>query len=201
MKTNNPNVFFNHQTNLLFEKTSQIMKQKLLFTLMLVSIYSSVFAQVAKAGKNGTIVLTELNSLLASGKTSGSALPSHSSADKIDLQRLNDLVSQVKPSIYFYQGEIKSYGDYPTNLYTDASSLGQLNSTISEKQNIEIVTIRINTASRLSTAIDLSFFSNFPNLKYIYILSNVETTESVIAGLIRNNEERFTIFYKIDKGS
>ena len=62
---------------------------------------------------------------------------------------------------YFYQGEVKTYGDTPTNLYTDASSLGQVNNSINEKQNIEIVTIVINTESELNSGIDLVTFLNF----------------------------------------
>ena len=177
------------------------MKQKLLLILVLVSFYSSAFAQGTRSSQNGTIVLIELNSFLASHRTTSSARIASTNTGAINVQRLNDLVTQVQPSIYFYQGEIKTYGNAPTNLYTDANSLSQVNELISEKQNIEIVTIRINAASDLSSAIDLSVFSNFPNLKYIYIISNLETTESVIEGLIQNNEERFSMFYKIDKGA
>jgi hypothetical protein len=200
MKTNSPNVLFNPQANLLFEKTNEIMKQKLLLILMLVSIYSSVFAQSTRSGQSGTIVVTELNSLLASVSTSSSARIASTNTGAINLQRLNDLVTQVQSSIYFYQGEVKTYGDTPTNLYTDASSLGQVNNSINEKQNIEIVTIVINTESELNSVIDLAAFLNFPNLKYIYFISNINTTSENIANHIGNYDSRFNLLYKIDKG-
>lgn len=196
MKTNNPNVLFNHQVILLLEKTSEIMKKELLLILVLVSFFSVSNAQNFRVNNENDVIVTDMNSILY---TNTSARLANNPA--INVQRIRSLVTEVQSSTYFYEGVVKTYGDVPTNLFTDFSSLSQLNNSISLKQNIEIVTIRINTSSELNSTIDLSIFSNFPNLKYIYILSNVQTTKSVIAGLIQNNDERFSIYYKIDKGS
>ena len=199
METNSPNVLFNLQTNLLFEKTSQVMKQKLLLILMLVSFCSSIFAQ-SKSIENETIVVTEMNSIFSSNATSASARVANSGTVSINVQRLRNLITQVQPSEYFYSGEVKSYGDTPTNLFTDLSSLSQVNSSNINKQNIEIVTIRISTASELNSTIDLAAFSNFTNLKYIYFISNVNTTSENISSHIVNYNSRFNLFYKIDRG-
>lgn len=199
METNSPNVLFNLQTNLLFEKTSQVMKQKLLLILMLVSFCSSIFAQ-SKNIENETIVVTEMNSIFSSNATSASARVANSGTVSINVQRLRNLITQVQPSEYFYSGEVKSYGDTPTNLFTDLSSLSQVNSSNINKQNIEIVTIRISTASELNSTIDLAAFSNFTNLKYIYFISNVNTTSENISSHIVNYNSRFNLFYKIDRG-
>ena len=110
------------------------------------------------------------------------------------------MITQVQPSEYFYSGEVKSYGDTPTNLFTDLSSLSQVNSSNINKQNIEIVTIRISTASELNSTIDLAAFSNFTNLKYIYFISNANTTSENISSHIVNYNSRFNLFYKIDRG-
>lgn len=195
MKTITPNVLFNYQANFWLDKKRQIMKHKLLLVLILVSFCQNVLAQ---STRNGTVVIREINSFLSTA-SSGSTARATSEITGINTDQLRNLVTKVQPSIYFFQGVVKTYGNAPTKLYTDASSLSQVNNLISEKQDIEIVTIRINTESDLSSFIDLSVFSNFPNLKYIYILSNVETTESVIVGLIQNNDERFSLFYKIEK--
>ena len=197
MKTNNPNVLFNHQTKVLFEKTSQVMKQKLLLILMLVSFCTSAFAQ---GSRSGTIVVTPMNSIFSSSGTSGSARVANASASSMNVQRLKDLVDKVQSSTYFYSGEVKTYGDVPTNLYTDVASLRNVDSSITLKQNVEIVTIVINTASELNSSIDLAAFSNFPNLKYIYFLSNVNSTSDNIANHLINYDTRFNMFYKIDKG-
>ncbi|WP_396140431.1 hypothetical protein [Flavobacterium sp.] len=197
MKTIIPNVLFNHQANFWLDKKRQIMKHKLLLVLTLVSFCQNVLAQ---STKNGEVVIREISSFLTTA-SSGSTARATSEITGINTDQLRNLVTTVQPSIYFFQGVVKTYGNAPTKLYTDASSLSQVNNLISEKQDIEIVTIRINTESDLSSFIDLSVFSNFTNLKYIYILSNVETTESVIVGLIQNNDERFSLFYKIGKGA
>lgn len=199
MKTNSPNVLFNRQTNLSFDKTSQVMKQKLLLILILVAFYSSVFAQASRS--NGTVVVREMNSFLSSAVNSGApARIASNNNSTINAQRLNALVTQVQSSIYFYNGEVKTYGDAPTNLFTDASSLNQVNNSITAKQHIEIVTIAINNASELNSIIDLAAFSNFPNLKYIYFISNIATTSENISSHIGHYDSRLNLLYKIDKG-
>jgi hypothetical protein len=196
MKTIIPNVLFNHQANFWLDKQRKIIKQKLLLVLILVSFYQNVLAQ---STRNGEVVIREISSFLTTSSVSSARATTGISG--INTDQLRNLVTTVQPSIYFFQGVVKTYENAPTNLYTDANSLSQVNYLISEKDNIEIVIIHINTSSDLSSVIDLSLFSNFPNLKYIYILSNVETTKSVIVGLIQNNDERFRLFYKIDKGA
>lgn len=199
MKKNNPNVLFNHQTNVLFEKTNQVMKKKLLLILILVAFYSNVFAQASRS--NGTVTIREINALLSSAVSSGaSARITSNNNSTINVQRLNDLVTQVQSSIYFYHNEVKTYGDAPTNLFTDASSLSQVNNSITAKQHIEIVTIAINTASELNSIIDLAAFSNFPNLKYIYFIANIATTAENISSRIGHYDGKFNLLYKIDKG-
>jgi hypothetical protein len=194
MKTNNPNVLFNHQTKILFEKTSQVMKQKLLLMLLLVFVYSGSFAQGSRM--NGTIIVKDMNSILYSGGTARQA----ASSSALDVTRLRDLVAEVQSSMYFYGSEVKTYGDAPTNLFTDLSSLNQVNNSIILKQNVEIVTIRIKTASELNSTIDFAVFSNFPNLKYIYFISGLNTTSENIASHISNYDNRYNIFYTIEKG-
>jgi len=195
MKTNSPNVLFNHQTKLLFGKTSQVMKQKLLSLLLIVFIYSGSFAQGARSG--GTVVVRDMNAILYSN---GATARQASSDASLDVGRLRDLVSEVQSATYFFEGVVKTYGDAPTNLFTDLSSLNQVNNSITQKQNVEIATIRINTASELNSTIDLAAFANFPNLKYIYFISGLNTTSESIASRVRNYDGRFNIFYKIDKG-
>lgn len=199
MKTNSPNVLFNHRAILLLEKTSQVMKQKLLLILMLVSFYSISFAQSARSSQNGTIAVTELNSILPQNGTVSARVAS-TTAGTVNVERLRDLITQVQSATYYFDGEVKTYGEMPTNLFMDLSSLNQINSAIALKDNIEIATININTASELNSTIDLAAFSNFPNLKYIYFISNVTTTSENIASRITNYESRFNIVYKIDKG-
>lgn len=196
MKTNSPNVLFNHQAKLLLGKTSQVMKQKLLLILMLVSFCTGAIAQGRTAAQR-TIIVTDMNSILSSNGSTSARLANTSN---VNANRVKDLVTQVQPSTYFLEGEVKTYGDAPVNLFTDLSSLNQVNSSITLKENIEIVTVRIRTTSELNSTIDLAAFSNFPSLKYIYFISGSNTTSDNIASHIVNYDERFNIFYKVDKG-
>ncbi|MFI0490172.1 hypothetical protein [Flavobacterium sp.] len=112
-------------------------------------------------------------------------------------QNLEDLLFKIQPSIYFYSGVEKTYGDKPRNLYTDVASLNGLSNSNLLKNNIEIVAINCNN---LNSTIDLSVFSSFTKLKYIYILSNISITDQDITKMIVNYDERFNIFYKVVKG-
>lgn len=195
MKTNSPNVLFNLRAMFLLEKTSQVMKQKLLLILMVMFCCTLGFAQGVRSTVANAITITDVNSILF-GNTTGRMAGNPA----IDVQRLRSLVTEVHSATYFYEGEVKTYGDVPINLYTDFSSLSQLNNSISLKQNIEIATVRINTTSELNSTIDLAAFSSFPNLKYIYFITSLNTTSDAIASRIINYDSRYSILYKLDKG-
>lgn len=196
MKTNSPNVLFNHQAILLLGKTSQVMKQKLLLFVMLVCLSSLGFAQGLRSQ---AIVVTDVNSILFASSGSSARVASGNTTT-IDYARVKDLITQVQSSTYFYEGVVKTFGAVPTNLFTDLSSLNQVDHAIALKDNVEIATIRINTPSELNSTIDLAAFSNFPNLKYIYFVTKLNTTSDAIASHVVSYDNRFNLLYKIDKG-
>ena len=115
-------------------------------------------------------------------------------------KNVEDLVYNVQPSIYFYSGDLKSYGDKPKKLYTDIASIRSLGSASLEKNNIEIIVIKSDKVSDFSSTIDLNLFSDFLKLKYIYIVSSETVSELNIAKIFLNYDEQYGIFYKIDKG-
>jgi hypothetical protein len=115
-------------------------------------------------------------------------------------QNLENLLYKVQPSIYFNSGNVKTYGEKPKVFFVDARSLNRISNSNLLKNNIEIVTIKINSATELSSTIDLSVFSNFKNLKYIYIVSSVSTTDVALSKMILNYDEKYSIFYKVEKG-
>lgn len=115
-------------------------------------------------------------------------------------QNVENLVNNVQPSIYFYSGVVNSYGDKPSKLYTNIQSLNGLNNAILLNNNIEIVEIKIENQSDLNMKIDLSLFSNFEKLKYIYILSSITITDQNISKMMLNYDEKYSVFYKIEKG-
>ncbi|MBK8601232.1 MAG: hypothetical protein IPN80_12425 [Flavobacterium sp.] len=169
---------------------------KRLLLLLVLAFYCAGISAQETRGSQGSQVM-EVNAYMAylrASEVSARNLNSNSS-------RLENLLKEVQPAIYFRSGEIRTYGENPTALYTDVASLQSLSSRITGNESIEIITISMNQTSDLSSPIDLSAFSNFPNLKYIYIMSTIETSGNVISGLIRNNNARFGVFYKVDKGS
>lgn len=196
MERNVPNQFNNHLNNfLLFGKLQIFIMKRLLLLLVLAFYCANINAQEVRTTPSSQLM--EVNAYLTylrSSESTARNLNANSS-------RLEKLLKEVQPAIYFLNGEVKSYGENPTSLFTNSSSLREIATLINSKESIEIVTINLTQSVDLNSPIDLSVFSSFPNLKYIYILSNVETTGIVISNLIRNNESRFAVFYKVDKGA
>lgn len=184
-----------HNNSLLFGKFPILfMKRQLLITVL------ACFCTIASAQNFKTaqdIQLMEVKAYLAYLKTS-----EVSSINSIlNSNRLEQLLLEVQPSVYYLTGEVKTHGEKPTALYTNSSSLNAIDNASIESATIEMVTINLSQNTDLGRPLDLSVFSNFPNLKYIYILSNIETTGTVISSLIRNSNPEIGVFYKIDKGA
>ena len=116
------------------------------------------------------------------------------------LTHLKHLLHDLQSAVYSKSGEIKVYGDKPTALYTDINSINSLNTSVSLKNDIEIVTIKIEKPADLSKSIDLNAFSGFENLKYVFITSEIETSPFVINNLIKNDTSKYVLLYKISIG-
>ncbi|WP_146194627.1 hypothetical protein [Flavobacterium crocinum] len=123
-----------------------------------------------------------------------------SSGQDSKLSNLKHLLYDLQSAVYASSGKINSYGDQPTALFTDNNSINSLNTTVTAKNDIEIATIKIEKASDLNQSIDLNSFSGFENLKYIFLISEIDTTPSVINNLIKNNTSKYILLYKISIG-
>lgn len=152
--------------------------QKNIFFVMLCFTTTFSFAQTEN-------VDSYVANLENSGQTSQAAHLKH---------LLYDLQSAVYSSS---SGSIEIYGEQPTALFSDIASIGTLNASIAAKDNIEIATIKIEKSADLNRLIDLSNFSGFEKLQYIYIISEVPTNPAVINNLIRNNSSKYVLVYKI----
>lgn len=117
------------------------------------------------------------------------------------LEKLQSLLSDVNSAIYFYAGAARAYGDRPECLYTDAASMGSLQSANIDVNNIKMITIKITSAAQLANSLDLSIFANYPKLRYVYILSSVNSTGDQIVRMVRNPGTGYRIFYSIQKAS
>lgn len=115
-------------------------------------------------------------------------------------KNLVNLLYNIQPSVYINSGTVNSYGEKPKNLFTTISSLNSLNNPDILKNYIQIATIRIDNPNDLNLIIDLSVFGSFKNLKYIHIVSTVNTTAQQINTMIQNNNKMYNVFYTIEIG-
>jgi hypothetical protein len=119
---------------------------------------------------------------------------------KIKLLRIENLINQIQPSIYVESDGVKTYGSQPVSLFTSVKNIPKTKNISTNKENIEIVNIRINTFDDLSSYIDLSMLKGFKKLKYVYIISDIKCSESDIKPIIKNIGE-YIVLYKIANNS
>ena len=195
MKTKVPNQFINQlNVSLMFLIPKIIMRQFILF-FMLVFCFTSMEAQSLQVSKSQKVL--EVKSFINSLKSS--ELSSRTANSKS--ARLEHLLKDLQPAIYISAKNVKKYGAQPNSIYVDLNALGSISSSNIEIADVEIVTIKINSISELNKKIDLSVFSKFKNLKYVYIVSSIETDADSIINSIQNSNSNYSVFYKIDKGA
>ena len=194
MKTTYKNISIYHYLNEAWSNRKNI----LLLLVFLLILFSSINLSAQEQRSNSTEErkIAERKTFLSDLRMAEqSARSTYSNA-----QHIEHLLSKVQPAVYCYSGNIKTYGDKPTCLFTNVQSLNRLNDTTIQKDNIEMATIKIESQSDLSATIDLNLFSDFKNLKYIQIVSTISTTEPIITRMIHNNEGKYSVFFKIQTG-
>ncbi len=194
MKTKNENQFIaKHFKTAWFKKTNVLF---IIGLLLLLFYNTSMVAQERSSISADENRIVERKSFISNLRTKEQA----TRASYSNAQHIEQLLSKVQPSVYFYSGSLNTYGEKPVCLFTDIQSLNRLGGSAIQRSNIEIATIKIKSASDLNGTIDLSQFAEFKNLKYIQIVSSVPTTEQVITNMIRNNEGQYSVFFKIQSG-
>ena len=197
MKTNVPNQLINYlNTNLLFEKPTILVVKRLLLLFIVVFFNLTISGQTSKIDEDAPKIM-EVQDFISTSKNKNSTTRK-SKSEKTNLEKL---LFDVQPSIYFNSGDAKTYGENPKNFFVDFKYLNKVKNSNLLINNIEIVTIKIDNKSELNSTIDLSVFSSFKKLKYVYISTNISIDESVISKMIRNYDEKFTVIYGIEKGA
>jgi hypothetical protein len=163
---------------------------------MLVFFYSKINAQLRNISEESDVVtVTNIDTYFDTATKSTA-----SNVAKLNAQNLKKLTTNVQPSVYCYSNTVNTYDDKPVNLFTDMNSLAQVDNLVTLKNNIEIVIIKIDNAFQLNSSINMALLSNFKKLKYIYIASSIDISSSEIVNMITNYDEKYSVFYKIDKG-
>lgn len=196
MKKRVPNQFINHPNTFLLFKIPPILIMKRLMLLLIFTLFSvSISAQVRKIDVDAPKIM-EVKTFISTLKATNSTARK-SKTDKSDVEKL---LYDIQPSIYFNSGDVKTYGEKPKNFFIDFQYLNKVNTSNLLKNNIEMVTIKINNENELNSIIDLSLFSSFKKLKYVHIYSNVAINESIISKMIVNYDEKYSVIYNVDKG-
>ena len=117
------------------------------------------------------------------------------SGSSSDRARVIALANDIQPAVYVENGEMNVYGDAPVCLYTDLASLQTIETHKVPQAAIEMVILRVASAKELQQKIDYSIFSNYPKLKYIYILSSIDMTEAAIQKLAKGNINYVIIYH------
>lgn len=205
-------MYLNMPTNLLQAQNAKFskiystkincMKSKIIMLILLLISNLTATAQRLSATDNAdetSVPVLELDAFLSAPSQNARAA-TVSNVTLLNMQNVKELVYKTQPSIYYYDGIAKVYGDKPRTLFTDAMSIGNLNDAIALKNNIEIVTVNLDNPNQLNTPFNLSLLSEFKNLKYIYFITSFDVTNSAIANYIQGDSEKYMIFYKVQKG-
>ena len=135
MKTTNENQSICHYLNVAWTKKKSILYLLVFLLILLSSKNLSAQEQRISSIEENTVMERRafLSNLRASEQT---ARVSYSNA-----QHIESLLSKVQPSVYFYSGILKTYGEKPTCLFTNVESLNRLNDPSIVISNIEMATI------------------------------------------------------------
>lgn len=203
----NPNMpkFINQVKKAIFEKNystkSYCMKTKILIVLLFTFFSLHISAQTSSrlVAENPSVTVIDIDDFLAV-PTGLQRTSNQSAVNTLNVQNVRNLIFNTQPSIYYYSGTEKVYGEKPKNLFTDLTSVNNLDSGISLKNNIEIITIKVDNSGQLNTPINLDSFASFKNLKYIYIVTSFETTSQAIANMIVGSNDQYSVFFNVEKG-
>ncbi len=194
---------YSNTSNYLLKYSTPFQKLFLLVGKLIILVIFLLFtaALYAQEPSSDTMTYIERSQKIMQVNQYVASLRSDSKNNNSDPLRVEKLINDIQPSIYVSLIDVKTDGENPTCLFTDVKSLSIVSFSDLSSNNIEIVTIRIDDITDLYSIIDLSIFSKFPKLKYIYILSAVKSTKDDILAIVKNNNPRYNVFYNILKTS
>ncbi|GAA3655410.1 hypothetical protein [Flavivirga jejuensis] len=117
--------------------------------------------------------------------------------------QFNKLAYNLHPTVYIENGlEKQTYGEgLPIKLtFEDTKSLNLLNSENVKYNQVQLITIKINSTNDLNNTLDLSNVPGLNKLIYIYLKCNFKCTAELIKGFIKVNPQ-IRVFYTSKKPS
>ena len=180
--------------NLFLNSNSNSRIYFILLLSFLVTIRS--FSQSVSKQITPNVTMVQVDDYLLTLKS----LPQNSS-NVSPYNRLQSLLKDVQSSIYLTKRVIKTYGNSPVCAYSDVSSFSLLNSKIPLNNDVEILTIKIDSPSDLKSPIDICSISNLNILIYIYLQVNFDCKLKELNKFIENCKTDHIVIYKIEKGA
>lgn len=114
------------------------------------------------------------------------------------ISKLKSYLEDLKPSIYVNNGVVGKKTERPLCLYTDFKSIRSINSIVSDNKSIEYVSIKVKSKSDFVSPIDLSYFSEFSNLKYIVLVFEFEVSRTAAETSATKVSENQSVLYKVE---
>lgn len=115
-----------------------------------------------------------------------------------EVTKLKGYLTNLNPSVYVVNGAITKETEKSLCLYTDVKSVKSINKIGVDTKSIEFVSIIINSKNEIVSPIDLSFFSQFPNLKYIVLVFEFEVSQAAAETSASKGSENQSVLYKVE---
>jgi len=170
------------------------------FNLLLFFLSINSFSQNAvrpnQNSEKKSVSVIKLDDYLQSLVTS-----SDKSTGNKDYTNLLSLIKDIKSTVYLKNGLVKTYGETPTCLRSDVSSIKLASDSKTSMNDVEIVIINVDNPKDLETSIDLSFVTNLKKVRYVYLLLDFEVSPTALSSWIKNTNTNCVVLYKIDNRS
>lgn len=119
--------------------------------------------------------------------------------------RLHCLVTELLPAVQMRKGKVvHSDGKMARVIDTDAASLSSMVQELETLDQVEMITVRVNTPADILTLPDLDRFTGLQGLKYLYILftyrpcTDAGCEQAIIQRMIQGkNTRNIRVFFKI----
>lgn len=133
----------------------------------------------------------EFGSMLAQMTESGD------SALVEEATHIKNLVTDLQPTVYVGDVVKTSNGSLPVRADVRAASIPKLTIENPLFEQVELITIRINSQADLSSSLDLASIQGFTTLKYVRILCSFECTANQLGEIVTGNTIGIKVFYSI----
>lgn len=135
----------------------------------------SVASDIKKVGMALTGVVIFLMILTGNGRVYAQGLGN---------EELNDLMSNIHPSIYLVNGEYSVYGDgAPLVLFCDVQSLQLLNNSNPEYNSVKLIKVKVQNGQNL-LSISVASLSDFQSLKYFAVVYEYDACGDMTSGCL-----------------